>query len=215
MTLQEHERHGVFALLVRAIQASRDQEEAQRILQEAQERLKTANEVIHTTRLALSVFGFTEQPNLWVEVQDSLGWDEYGRAFDVAGVPRPAHLQAPPKVIEGEIQQPKQAIPDETTKTSSAGNTSIRDWILQYLEWSEAGVKAAEIREFLSGLGIKEMHEKTVGMTLNRLQKEGLVRRTGRVWKLKRHADGKLAGSSSGQSVPAKSSTERKEDVFQ
>jgi hypothetical protein len=45
-----------------------------------------------------------------------------------------------------------------------------------------AGAKASSIREFYERASGKSIHEKTVGMTLYRLQGEGLVRREGHVW---------------------------------
>jgi hypothetical protein len=44
------------------------------------------------------------------------------------------------------------------------------------------GSKAAEIRRFILNTYDADIHEKTVGMTLYRLQKDGVVRRDGHVW---------------------------------
>jgi hypothetical protein len=44
------------------------------------------------------------------------------------------------------------------------------------------GSKAAEIRRFIFNTYDADIHEKTVGMTLYRLQKDGVVRRDGRLW---------------------------------
>jgi len=44
------------------------------------------------------------------------------------------------------------------------------------------GSKAAEIKRFILNTYEADIHEKTVGMTLYRLQKDGAVRRDGHVW---------------------------------
>jgi hypothetical protein len=59
----------------------------------------------------------------------------------------------------------------------------IRDVVLERLEAAGGmGSKASAIREFYERAFGKTIHEKTVGMTLYRLQREGLVRREGHTW---------------------------------
>lgn len=60
---------------------------------------------------------------------------------------------------------------------------TIRDRVLAYLERAgNQGSKAAPIRKYLFDTYGQETHEKTVGMTLYRLLKDGAVKRTGHTW---------------------------------
>ena len=45
-----------------------------------------------------------------------------------------------------------------------------------------SGSKSAGIRQFILDTYDADIHDKTVSMTLNRLLKEGLVRREGHIW---------------------------------
>lgn len=60
---------------------------------------------------------------------------------------------------------------------------SIREIVVMRLRTAgETGERAKSIREYINSTYGVETHEKTVGMTLYRLLKEGLVRRDGHVW---------------------------------
>jgi hypothetical protein len=59
----------------------------------------------------------------------------------------------------------------------------IADIILERLKAAgEEGAKAADIRRYIRRTHKADIHEKTVGMTLNRMQAAGQVRRDGRTW---------------------------------
>jgi hypothetical protein len=59
----------------------------------------------------------------------------------------------------------------------------IRDIVLDRLkEAGESGSKAAPIQAFIQATYGQAIHDKTVGMTLYRLQRENLVRREGHIW---------------------------------
>lgn len=65
----------------------------------------------------------------------------------------------------------------------------IADIILERLqEAREGGAKAADIRRYIYRTYRSDIHEKTVGMTLNRMQTAGQVRRDGRTWYLVAYA---------------------------
>jgi hypothetical protein len=60
---------------------------------------------------------------------------------------------------------------------------TLREAVLNRLAAvGDKGVKAAPIREWFETTFGEQIHEKTVGMTLYRLQKEGRVRRDGHIW---------------------------------
>jgi hypothetical protein len=59
----------------------------------------------------------------------------------------------------------------------------IADIIVERLNTAGGdGSKAADIRRYISRKYDADIHEKTVGMTLYRLQKDGVVRREGHTW---------------------------------
>lgn len=70
-----------------------------------------------------------------------------------------------------------------TSSLPSKARPPIRDIVLDYLRVAgPAGSKTAPIREFIERTYGDIIHEKTVGMTLYRLSKEGFVRRAGHTW---------------------------------
>lgn len=59
----------------------------------------------------------------------------------------------------------------------------VRELVLDLLRSAGVkGAKAAALREKVEALRGEPLHEKTVGMTLFRLSKDGLVRREGHIW---------------------------------
>ncbi len=77
------------------------------------------------------------------------------------------------------LEQPKSSVRLPTKPE----RPPIRDVVLEQLGVAGiAGAKAATIREYIERTFGDIIHEKTVGMTLYRLAKEGLVRRDGHNW---------------------------------
>ena len=76
------------------------------------------------------------------------------------------------------------AVESETDSEDARANMPrIADIIGDRLrEAGDSGSKAADIRKFILDTYDADIHDKTVSMTLNRLQKEGLVRREGHIW---------------------------------
>lgn len=69
------------------------------------------------------------------------------------------------------------------TSSTPAPMPRVADVILDRLRAAaNSGAKAVDIRSFISQTYHVEIHEKTVGMTLYRLQKDGHVRRKGHTW---------------------------------
>ena len=81
------------------------------------------------------------------------------------------------KELEPVSNQTKQVI------KSDRGRPTVREVSLNLLEGAgSTGMKADRIREYLDRTYGLSVHEKTVGMTLYRLSRDGLVRRTGHTW---------------------------------
>jgi hypothetical protein len=83
----------------------------------------------------------------------------------------------------------------------------IRDRVLEQLKtMGSEGAKAAALRSYLEAAHGIKTHEKTVGMTLYRLLREGLVRRDGRTWFfVPPSAETKNPGGSAPGSIEARS----------
>jgi hypothetical protein len=75
---------------------------------------------------------------------------------------------------EGDVHEDEDSDPSR--------KASIRDLALGYLQLHEEGLKAEQIRQWLFSVYGIRTHDKTVGMTLYRLSKEGLVHREGHTW---------------------------------
>ncbi|MGE0735104.1 MAG: hypothetical protein AB7G15_10190 [Alphaproteobacteria bacterium] len=71
----------------------------------------------------------------------------------------------------------------EPPKTPAKLPIKIRDIVLERLRVAgPGGSKAAPIRAYIEDVTKKRIHDKTVGMTLFRLSKQGLARRSGIKW---------------------------------
>src|SRR5262249_42928003 len=67
--------------------------------------------------------------------------------------------------------------------TAAPAMPRIEDLILERLKQAgDVGSKAAPIRAFIEKTIGREIHDKTVGMTLYRMSNKGLVRRGGHTW---------------------------------
>jgi hypothetical protein len=80
--------------------------------------------------------------------------------------------QPPPQLV--------QSVPEPPTRQA---RPSLRAFVLDQVQSAlPGGRKAAEMRELFERIYGDAIHEKTVGMTLYRLSKEGLVHRDGHNW---------------------------------
>jgi ATPase subunit of ABC transporter with duplicated ATPase domains len=87
-------------------------------------------------------------------------------------------------VLQNTSKEPASTTP---TAAGEGATKTIREVVIDRLTAAgESGAKAAVIREFYERSSGKPIHEKTVGMTLYRLQNDGIVRREGHVWFLVR-----------------------------
>jgi hypothetical protein len=95
---------------------------------------------------------------------------------------RQAKVQSELVFLSPPPNQPKEPIGNLAVIPPVAAKT-IREISLDRLVAAGgSGTKAAAIREFYERTYGKPIHEKTVGMTLYRLQNDGLVRRDGHTW---------------------------------
>ncbi|UGA43110.1 hypothetical protein HU230_0033330 [Bradyrhizobium quebecense] len=92
---------------------------------------------------------------------------------------------ATPKITAGDLTQSRPAPTVASTTLPAGSEPSVRDLILHYLRIAgAAGEKAAVLRRRIETFLNRQIHYKTVGMSLYRLSKETppLVRRQGQTW---------------------------------
>lgn len=176
--MHDRDKNAVFALLVRQVEAQLATTTAQKDLADAKKRLGAATQASTSIQNALGIFGFDmslDKP--WEQIREAIGAKLFNDAIRIGNGERP------------EISPDKSAMPDDEEDYEPLDGepekpvpSNIRDLVVDRLrEAGDAGTKVAPIKDFIGLQGI-EMHEKTVGMTLYRLAKEGLARRDGRIW---------------------------------
>jgi len=171
--LRDHEKDAVFSLLVRQVEAQEARTLANKVIAEEQAKIAAANATISGISSALKIFGFdmsAEKP--WDAVREAVGSARYNEAIRIAKNEPP-----PPSSDEGQSDDGIDDF-DDTVPTPS----NIREMVIEQLAGAGAdGLKAGALKEHIAGRNV-EMHDKTVGMTLYRLSKDGIVRREGRTW---------------------------------
>ncbi|RVD52889.1 hypothetical protein EN746_11005 [Mesorhizobium sp. M8A.F.Ca.ET.023.02.2.1] len=217
MELREHEKSAVFSILVRQVEAQEAKAAAEKQIVEASERAAEAAATIANVRPALSVFGFdTSAPKLWDLVKAAIGNEMYLRAFRIARGEEDQKQDgtADRSVVkneddedgaDGEMEETE--VDTDTDSIDESETPRIKDVVIERLRQSgEEGARLSEIKEFVTAQGIP-MHEKTVGMTLYRLSKDGLTRRAGRTWYYVTPAEQEGRIVAEGQVEPSSSAT--------
>ncbi len=142
---------------------------------------------------AFETFGFdTDDGELWKKVKIAIGEDAWWEAIAMGGrvvkhladKQNEAAKEAEAEAPEGdEASASDEASDDREYPPAKDGMPTIREIVLaQLAAAAETGIKAADIRRFIEQTYSQTVHEKTVGMTLYRLSKDGLSRREGRTW---------------------------------
>jgi hypothetical protein len=126
----------------------------------------------------------------WIPVRTELGELAFARAVEAG--------QAAAKQKQGLLPAQGELViehfePGKTEKMISAKGgpgqqveprkPAVKEAVLEYLRVvGPSGSKIVPIREYVEKTYSMKIHEKTVGMTLYRLSRTGLVRREGRTW---------------------------------
>lgn len=184
------ERAGIPAIFARWQVAALEYAHQLKIRDEAAKKADDAMNAIKASKEALRAFDLdpdnTDQVNAAFHV--------YGQqAASMYNETKPEHLPfwyVPPPT--GPVREPEPTansaqIPAPSLETPPPPPMPrIKDIILEYLQMAHdlelGGVKAAEIRAHIENKYATTIHEKTVGMTLYRLLKDGKVRRQGHTW---------------------------------
>jgi hypothetical protein len=218
--LDEHERAAVRTILMRVIRSQEDTARRQEAIKEHQAKISENNMVNIKAINALTFFGFQAPTgvNVWLIVGDALGAVGYNQAVDEAKGIIPKLLQR--MGVDGEAKP--QSVTIEATVVNKPP-VQIRTAILDYMRSVGAkGAKAAQVRQHLLDTYGLKVHEKTPGMTLYRLGKDGLVKRKGRTWfavegkKENEAPSGKTAGASEagGAATPPNDDRAIREELF-
>jgi hypothetical protein len=186
--LDSNERAAVLALISRLVQVHCQRERDTKLRDEIDARLASYQQQTNDCVAGLRLFGFPPGEKFWELIHASIGNDAI-RAASREGERR-AELIVTPEQVEpagkdGPEQAAKPPIPIVTDATSDAPAEvpTVRDLVVERLkEIGDAGSKAAPIREFVEKRLSTQVHDKTIGMTLWRLSKQGIVRRDGQVW---------------------------------
>jgi hypothetical protein len=132
-------------------------------------------EVLSRCSAALALFGYdTNNPDHWKAINSEFA-SEWRTALDQ---PNLGGITGEPSI------QAKTAPAESVEQVASAPPMPrIKDIVLQQVEMAgDQGARATDIRQFIEKTYLTRIHEKTVGMTLFRLSKQGLVTRDGRTW---------------------------------
>ena len=187
-SVSENDVAALVGILIKTVQLDKR-------LAEAREKLAEINKEIAADSLlrakainALNLFGFdSTQQKVWTAVREVIGHDAYQRGLDIGQgrvAERIASLAPKPSPLTLELRESAAThLSNQLAKSENTAPPKIGDAILAFMRArGKAGVKASEVRDHLkSDYGI-DTHEKTPGMTLYRLSKDGLVRRENRIW---------------------------------
>jgi hypothetical protein len=183
--LDEYEVAGVVSLLIKSVKSDG------RIAQLTTE-IATANAELSAERLkrgksvnALGAFGFDPtQKNLWTAVHQVIGRDKYREAIAIGkgeAIPESSQSVDERGGTNATESTEAESVIDKDNATSSPPR--VGEAIMSILkDRVPLGLRVADIKQSLSKSYGIEGHEKTPGMTLYRLLKEGKVARAGRYW---------------------------------
>jgi hypothetical protein len=148
----------------------------QEALTEIQARLAAAHADLEKLKRAAIALGAEPAKLGWfVPIREAVGVEVFDKAMADAGL-----------VVQWKAHALQTVLPPAVTKESPpplSPAASIRDLVIERLEAAGAvGALASDIRKYIEALRGTELHEKTVGMTLYRLSRDGLARREGRTW---------------------------------
>jgi hypothetical protein len=179
MMITPQDKDALYALIVRFVRAQDERNGAQKMFEEARIKLAETQKTIANITTAFSVFGYTlEGEKPWDPIKEAVGEKKWAHALLAAR----GNADQQDSDNESDDDSSTEENYEELDNTEQDIPHNIKRIVLDRLSAAGAnGTKIAPIKEFISKLGI-EMHDKTVGMTLYRLSKDGLARREGRTW---------------------------------
>lgn len=133
--------------------------------------------------VAFSLYGFdTASPEGFQRLQAEFGAEEYTKLLNDARQINATKVNDQQGAAPTSEDSSSSVRADKIAPPESPGN--VREVVLGYLRHAfPEGAKASEIRKFVENVRKAPLHEKTIGMTLYRLSKDGIVeRKGGRTW---------------------------------
>ncbi len=159
----------------------------------AQEKADSSAAVVDQCKATCKALGFDrDDKENWALALQLFG-QEASELYNQARDPSwpPWHFTRPPLVLEGEVTEIAAIAAPQGSSEGAASSENeailerppVKKIALDRLKIAgEEGSKASEIRDYIQKTYGGEIHEKTVGMTLYRLLKEGKVRRDKHTW---------------------------------
>lgn len=184
--LDETDVVAIEGILIRTIRAQDQLLTDREMVKVLNARIASNNAIRSGAYDALKIFGFVETPdtdsNLWDLVRHTIGTERYRRTIAFArGEELPLLAQMGDQSLAEEANEG--ALFGDSAEAFVVRKLPVRAAILEYLHAAGArGVKASEAKKYLADAHGITVHDKTPGMTLYRLLKDGLARREGRTW---------------------------------
>jgi hypothetical protein len=182
MMVDEITRAAMVALIAQWNLAFYEKAFHDKIRDEADKKAKEFDEIIARCRDACRAFGFDRSDKeKWAEALKQFGPD----ARQLFNRSRPAHVPPwpSPEDAADSKEEGKEHALSSGPGTEAKGRPTIREIALELLTRAgDNGSKAADIRDYIAKTYSDDLHEKSVGMTLYRLLRDGAVRREGHMW---------------------------------
>jgi hypothetical protein len=156
------DRSAILAILVRRDEALFAEQKAKKVLEEANAKLKGYADALKGFGLDLA------NDETFQKIKKDYGGEIHNMLKKRGTLPAQSSQQE-------DSPLPQQQAPNEMPTVAEVVMGRLR-------VAGDAGSRAAPIQEYIEGTYDKKIHPKTVGMTLFRLQKNGLVTRKGHVW---------------------------------
>lgn len=186
--LDEHDIAAVVGLLIRLMRTDYANQRDREKIEELQAAVAKRSGLRPKYVAAVGAFGFdTAASGVWDNVRAAIGHEAYSRAWVIATTSSLIKAGEAPQEGNSEGAQIKDhssdGSGDEPRNEAAHVSPKISEAILAYLRSIQSrGAHVGEIKRHLFDTYGIETHEKTPGMTLYRLSKEGVVRRDGRLW---------------------------------
>jgi len=189
--LDKYDRAAIIGLLIRLVRLQDAQARDREFRAEIDARLAESSQQIVLMRRAFSAFGFdASKTGVWDRVRERIGDEAFKTAIaighgEIEDVPAWGHrdsdgtaaLTNKPAVVDDSSSA------GDETKPADQPPHRISEMILEFLKVrGEEGARVGDIKEYIQNTYGIEMHDKTPGMTLFRLQKQDRVARHGRIW---------------------------------
>jgi len=179
----DHDKTALLALLSRYVRLYDQRSADMAHRSELDARITSATADITKLSGAFSIFDVSTKGDGWGQViRQAVGDDAYFDALKIGGriVPEVA-VQPIPSANENDDEAETEE--QFELQQDEAIDGTVRELVLEQLKAVGAkGTTSTALREYIESARNTKLHYKTVGMTLYRLSKDGLVSRHGRTW---------------------------------